>query len=329
MRRGPVTLLLALGTSGCVLSLGDLSLLGHRRPLEETVVEGEGRDKILLLDVTGVITDVPSRHAFGLVEEEGTVARVQSMLQKAADDRHLKAIVLRINSPGGGVTASDLVYGELVRFKREHGVPLVASLGDLAASGGYYVACAADRIVAHPTTVTGSIGVLLVNLNLEGLLAKVGVRNETFKAGEHKDLLSPFRGATPEERRIVQRILDSLHGRFVAVVRANRPRLEVARLPELTDGRIFDAEQARAAGLVDDVGDLPAAIAAAREAAGLAQARVVMYHRGDETRENIYSRARPLAAGGDLQVNLLPIDAGAFAAGPRFMYLWAPGIALR
>jgi len=314
-------LLLALASEGCIVPLGSFSLLGGRRPLEETTVEGRGRAKVLLIDISNVITDTPSKRAFGLVEEESTIERVESELKRADDDQRIKAIVLRINSPGGGVTASDVLYSDLVRFKRKHDVPVVAALGDLAASGGYYVACAADRIVAHPTTVTGSIGVILMNLNLEGLLAKVGVRNETYKAGEHKDLLSPFRGATPEERRIVQTILDSLHARFVSVVRENRPRLDEARVAELTDGRIFDASQALAAGLVDEIGDLPAAIAAAEEAAGVTEARVVMYHRSDETRENIYSAAFGLPA----QVNILPLDLGAVAGGgARFMYLWAP-----
>jgi len=323
MRRLSLLAALALGTTGCFVVLGNpLGVLQRERPLEETTVEGEGRDKVLLVDISSVITDLPTRHAFGLIEEESTVGRVQSELKKAAKDERVKALVLRINSPGGGVTASDEVYGELVGFKREHKVPVVAALGDLAASGGYYVACAADQVVAHPTTVTGSIGVILVNLNLEGLLGKIGVRNETFKAGEHKDLLSPLRGATPEERRIVQSILDSLHARFVAVVREARPKLDTGRLAELTDGRIFDASQALAAGLVDRIGGLRDAIDVAKKASGLETARVVMYRRADERRENIYSRA-----GSPAQVNLLPVDLGALGGGgPRFMYLWAPGL---
>jgi len=323
MRRLSLLAALALGTTGCFVVLGNpLGVLQRERPLEETTVEGEGRDKVLLVDISSVITDLPTRHAFGLIEEESTVGRVQSELKKAAKDERVKALVLRINSPGGGVTASDDVYGELVGFKRERKVPVVAALGDVAASGGYYVACAADQVVAHPTTVTGSIGVILVNLNLEGLLGKIGVRNETFKAGEHKDLLSPLRGATPEERRIVQSILDSLHARFVAVVREARPKLDTGRLAELTDGRIFDASQALAAGLVDRIGGLRDAIDVAKKASGLETARVVMYRRADERRENIYSRA-----GGPAQVNVLPVDLGALGGGgPRFMYLWAPGL---
>src|SRR5205814_5392348 len=289
MRAGLAFCVLALGTSGCFVSLGNLAALRGARLLEETRLEGEGRAKLLLVDVSNVITDLPTKHAFDLVEEESTVERVHAELKKAADDERVKAIVLRVNSPGGGVTASDDVYGEIVRFKKERKVPVVAALGDLAASGGYYVACAADRIVAHPTTVTGSIGVILTGLNLEGLLAKVGVRNQTFKAGEHKDLLSPLRAATPEERRIVQSILDALHARFVGVVRESRPRLDVSRLAELTDGRIFDAPQALRGGSYDLSADVYGALDAAKAAAQVDEARVVAYRRPDETRENIYS----------------------------------------
>jgi protease-4 len=322
MTRRFLLVALAAGTSGCFVSLAS-PLLRGQQPLEETVVEGKGRAKILLLDVSQVITDVPSKRAFGLVVEESTVERVEAALEKAADDTRVKAIVLRINSPGGGATASDLVYSEIVRFKRKRNLPVVASLGDTAASGGYYVACAADRIVAHPTTITGSIGVILLNLNLEGLLGKIGVRNETYKAGEHKDLLSPFRGATAEEQRMVQTILDGLHARFVTVVRESRPGLDPARVPQLTDGRIFDATQALAGGLVDQIGTLRDAIAAAKAAAGVEEARVIMYHRPEEARETIYSAAQAPP----VQVNLLPIDLGALAEnGPRFMYLWRPGL---
>jgi protease-4 len=325
MRRPVIVLAAALGASGCFVSLGGpLALLQGERPLEETTVEGKGRAKVLLVDVSNLITDVPSKRALGLIEEESTVARIQSELKKAGDDGRVKALVLRINSPGGGATASDQVYGELVRFKKEHGIPVVAALGDLAASGGYYVACAADRIVAQPTTVTGSIGAIMLNLNVEGLLGKIGVRAENFKAGAHKDMLSPFRGATNEERRMVQGILDRLHARFVGIVRESRPKVDAAHLAELTDGRILDATQALAAGLVDQIGDLREAIAAAKGAAQVEEARVVMYRRPDESRENIYSVTRGMPP----QVNLLPVDVGLLAgSGPRFMYLWAPGLA--
>jgi protease-4 len=323
VRRGRALLLCLVALPGCFVSVGDLGLFGRRRPLEETTVAGEGRAKILLLKVAEVITEEPQKRAFGLVEQESTVARIRSELERAEHDDRVKAVVLRIDSPGGGVTASDEVYQALLRFKQKRGLPIIASLGDVAASGGYYVACAADRIVAHPTTMTGSIGVIMMNFNLEGLLGKIGVRNETFKAGEHKDLLSPFRGATPEERRIVQSILDALHARFVTIVRESRTHIDPSRLGELTDGRVFHASQALQAGLVDQIGDLDAAIEVAKAAAKVEKARVVAYQRGDEMRENIYSAAR----GTPVQVNLLPLDLGTLVgSGARFMYLWAPGL---
>ena len=260
----------------------------------------------------------------GVVELRGVIQDATDLvdaLERFRTSDATVAVVLRIDSPGGAVAPSQEIYDEVGRVRERK--PVIASLGSVAASGGYYVACAADQIVAHPTTVTGSIGVILAGLNLEGLLAKVGVRNQTFKAGEHKDLLSPLRAATPEERRIVQSILDGLHARFVSVVRESRPRLDVSRLAELTDGRIFDAQQAIQAGLIDQIGDLHAAIDAAKAAAHVEEARVVAYRRPDETRENIYSAAR----GAPVQVNLLPVDLGALAtSGPRFMYLWAPGL---
>jgi protease-4 len=322
MTRPTLVLALALGASGCFVHLGN-PLRGGPEPLEEVVVDGEGRAKVLIVDLAGPITDAPGTRAFGLIEEESTVGRLAAELERAADDRRIKALVLRIDSPGGGVTASDVIYSELLRFKKEAGVPVVAALGDVAASGGYYVACAADQIVAHPTTVTGSIGVVLTSLNLEGLLGKLGIRNQTYKAGTLKDLLSPLRGATPEERRIVQRILDHLHARFVAVVREGRPGIDARRLPELTDGRIVDAVQALEAGLVDRIGTLRDAIEVAKQRAGLARARVVRYRRGGESRENIHTRI----AGAPAQVNLLPLDLGRMpGAAPRFLYLWAPGL---
>ncbi len=314
----------ALSTTGCFngLLVTPTTVGG---PLEETVINEPlhwyCRDKVAIIDVDGIIMNVRSSGI--LSDGENPVSIFREKLDAAADDKRVKAVVLRINSPGGAVTASDMMYQDLLNFRKDTGKPVVACMMDTAASGAYYLAMACDRVYAHPTTVTGSIGVIMTSLNLEGLLAKVGVRNQTFKAGEHKDILSPLRGATAEERRIIQSILDDLHARFVSVVREGRPKLDVSRLAELTDGRIFDARQALAAGLIDQIGDLHAALDAAKAAAGVDEARVVAYRRPAETRENIYSAAR----GAPAQVNVLPVDLGALAtSGPRFMYLWAPGL---
>jgi len=173
MRNPLALLLLALVVlAGC--SVVSVDLTPPVRPLKESTLEGKGRDKVLLLELAGVLAEEPiftleSRPAVALL------ARVREELEKAAEDDQVKALVLRINSPGGTVTASDILYHEIKRFKDRRKVPVVASILDVGASGGYYVALAADRIVAHPTTVTGSIGVLMLTVNSSGLLEKIGV----------------------------------------------------------------------------------------------------------------------------------------------------------
>jgi protease-4 len=326
--RGALAVLLAMGPMGCIYVSGGVNPFGGpRQGLVETPVSGEGRDKILLLDVAEVITDVEEEGAFGFSTEESTVARIEEALRLAADDNRVRAVVLRINSPGGGVTASDTIYRELTRFRREAGIPVIAAFQDMATSGAYYIALAADRIVASPTTITGSIGVIVMGLNFEGLMAKFGVHDQTVKSGANKDLLSPFRKSTAAERAIVQGVIDDMYGRFVGLVKQRRPGVPGGALAQVTDGRIFTASQALALGLIDEVGYVDDAIDAAKKAAGIDRARVVMYHRNDEYRENVYSRWSPggapaRGAGGAGEVALtvrMPR-----LAGPRFLYLWAP-----
>ena len=321
MRRLVVVLACWLAGSGCVFVVGSpLSLLGRdRAPLEEVVVDGEGRDKVLVIDVSGMITDMPSRRAFGLVEEDSTLARIEAELDAAKDDHHIRAVVVYIRSPGGGVTASDDVYRALRRFKEKQALPMVAALGGVAASGGYYVACAADRIVAHPTTVTGSIGVIMMNLNVEGLMHKIGVEDATVKAGRYKNLMSPLKKPDPADREIVQRIVDSMHAHFKDVVRESR-HLDDAQLTKVSDGRVFDAEQARSLGLVDEIGDLRAAIDAGKKAANVSKAKVIRYRRGGESTDTLHARwsGEPDAQAFSMERELLR------AAGPRFLYMWDP-----
>jgi protease-4 len=246
------------------------------------------------------------------------LARVREELEKAADDDRIRAVVLRINSPGGTVTASDILYHEIMRFKERRKIPVVASILDVGASGGYYVALAADRIYAHPTTVTGSIGVLMLTVNAGGLLEKIGVTASYVKSGEFKDMGSPFRSLRPEERQLFQELIDRFYGQFVTLVARSR-RLDEARVRALADGRIYTAPEARGLGLVDEIGYLEDAIAAARAAAGVAEAKVVAYHRPRQYRATIYSSAEPPAPAARL-----PDLARIVVSGPRFLYLWWP-----
>jgi protease-4 len=245
---------------------------------------------------------------------------VREQLDRAREDPEVRGLLLRINSPGGTATASDLVYGEILRFKQERGVPVVAQLMGLATSGGYYVAMAADLVVAHPTTVTGSIGVRFVSVSLAGLLEKLGIEDQTLTAGRHKDAGSPLRRLSGEERAHLQSVLDDLHARFQQVVAAGRPGLPPGGLERVADGSIFSAPQALELGLVDAVADLEESLTRVRRAAGLSQARVVRYHRPREYANNLYTRSGALLP----KLRLEFPGAQALAMRPGFYFLWAP-----
>ena len=318
--RWPVTLLGALLLAGC--SVISLDLTPRIRPLEEETVEGRGDAKILLLDISGFLSDETPSGTLTIGTPPPRVpmlVRLREELKKAADDPKVRALVVRINSPGGTVTASDIMFRELDAFKRARRIPIVASMMDVAASGGYYVALAADTIVAHPTTVTGSIGVIMISLNAEGLMQKVGLAAAAIKSGERKDMGSPFRQLTPEERAIFQSVIDDLHRQFVAKL-VERRRIVAATAATLADGRIYTAEQAVGHQLIDRIGYVPDAIDAARRAAGLDEARVVVYKRPREYRATYYARSETDAG----TFAMLSQLAGLSAGGPKFLFLWAP-----
>jgi protease IV len=235
-----------LGTVLFLLLVGlAAALLGSGLPF--------GGDRVAVITIEGVITDA---------------REVIEQLARYRDLASVKAVVLRVNSPGGAVAPSQEIYQEILKFRRESRKPVVASLGSVAASGGYYIAAAADRIMANPGSITGSIGVLLQFPNLGGLLQKVGIKTTVIKAGENKDLGSVTRDLTEAERRILQEVLDDVHGQFIEAVAAGR-RLDRARVEPLADGRIFSGRQAMALGLVDELGDLPDAIERAAKLVGI------------------------------------------------------------
>ncbi len=293
-------------------------------PLEEKAVYGKGRDKILLIDISGVLKDKRGRNILGAETERAMTARIREELEMAREDGRIKAVIIRINTPGGHVTTADIIYHEIEQYKKETGVPVVAELMEVAASGGYYIASAADLVVAQPTGITGSIGVVAYKLNAEGLLDKIGISDRTIKSGEMKDMGSPLREMTGEEREVFQSIIDELYERFLTVVYNGRKgRITMDRLREISDGRVYTAKQALELGLVDRTGYMEDAVGAAKELAGLKEASVVTYAAGGEYRNNIYSGARGPAPE---VVNLFNIDASMVSGlgGVEFMYLWKP-----
>ena len=307
----------ALAQAGCIT----VNLLEPSGPVRETQLSGTGDSKVLLLDLSGVIG---SQDKDGLVPQPNMLATFKEELTRAAKDEKIKALVVRVNSPGGTVTASDILHHELKTFKAAKKIPVVVSMMDVAASGGYYLAMAGDAILVHPSTVTGSIGVIMLTVNARGLLEKVGVEANAITSGPRKDMGSPFRVMTPEEKEIFQGVIDSFYQRFLSVVQEGRPNLSPDQIKRLADGRIYSGEQAKAAGLVDDIGYLDEAIELAKRKAGLSEARVVTYRRPGEYQNNIYSRA--LMGPGAGWSSLVNIDLLSMVRGgtPQFMYLWMP-----
>ena len=315
MRKFLIVFLFALLASGCV----SVSLFPPKTPLREKSVQGTGADKVLLVSISGIISE--GKEGGLLDRDDDLVARIKEELTLAGEDEHIKALLLRINSPGGTVTASDVLYHEIMAFKEKRKIPVVAVIMDLGASGGYYLAVTGDRIIAHPTSVTGSVGVIMLRVSAEGLLQKIGVDASAIKSGAKKDIGSPFRPMTEDERAIFQTMINGFFSRFLEVVSKGRS-LPPDQLKAISDGRVLTGPQALQLGLVDQVGYLDDGIAAAKKLAGLSEARVVMYARPDAYRNNIYSLT---GGSGSLEslarLNVMNLVRG---ASPQFLYLWMP-----
>ncbi len=232
-------------------------------------------DRIALIRVEGVILDA-----------QPTVGE----LKKFGDSPSVKAIVLRIDSPGGGVVPSQEIYDAVKRVRNKSNKAVVASMGTVAASGGYYIASATDLIMANPGTLTGSIGVIMEMANLEGLLKKIGVEGVVIKSGRFKDIGSPLRKMSDEDRQLLQAVMDDVHQQFIQAVAEGRS-LDIAEVQPLADGRIFTGRQAKEAKLVDELGDLDDAIRLAADLAGIeGEPRVVEPRRRFSIRELLESR---------------------------------------
>jgi len=315
MRNGLVIAILGSLLSGCIT----IPLFPAPGPLQETQVEGTGKAKVLLIEIAGMIS---SEEKEGFRPSPSMIASIKEQLSKATKDESVKAVVLRINTPGGTVTASDIIYHELKTFKASRKIPIIASIMDLGTSGGYYIAAAADSVMAHPSSVTGSIGVIMLTVNARGLLEKIGVEATAVTSGPRKDMGSPFRTMTVEERAIFQGLIDSFYQRFLTIVQEGRSNLQMDQIRKLADGRIYTGEQAKAEGLVDEIGYLEDAVALAKKKAGLTEARVVTYSRPGSYTNNVYSKV--LAPGG--LAGLADLDMMTMIRGgsPQFMYLWMP-----
>ncbi len=329
----PILMIGLLYSQGCVVLLGP-SLPSFKTAYSETTVKKADHfytmNKILLLDISGVITKDYESSILERSIQDDPIADIKEALSKAKEDNSVKAVILRIDSPGGMVSWCDMIYREIKQFKEETEKPVISSIMSVGASGGYYIALAADRIYVSPGGITGSIGVIAVFINLEELADKVGVTAQIIKSGDKKDMGSLWRELTSEEREILEGVINEYYGKFLEKVKTNRPAIQESTLEKMTDGRIFTAEQAKQSGFIDGIAYLDEAIEHAKDLADIEDARVVMYYRRFEYKNNIYS-AFPggFPSGLIPNVNLINVDMSRLipTLGPGFYYLWYPGAA--
>ena len=308
---------LAVGAVVVVLAVGATDGTTAPAVYEEEYVSGEGPQKIVVVPVEGTIASAES--SVGGVQPTATPEGLSDALRQVADDTSVVAVVLEINSPGGGVTASDEMHQSILDFKRNTDRPVVVSMGDTAASGGYYISTAADRIVANETTLTGSLGVIFQLTNFSEAADKYGISQVVIKSGKFKDIGNTFREMKPEEREVFQSLVDESYAEFVSVISEGRG-LSEERVREIADGRIYSGSQAKELGLVDSFGGIDEAAIIAGTLAEAQDTTVVRYVETPTFSETLLARLAPRQP----EVEQV-MDAAGLNLEPQPYYLYMPG----
>ncbi len=314
-------LLLLATITGC--ATGNYGLLSlNPTPYKEILLEGRGYEKTLLINIDGVI-DNREEKGF-LSTEPGLVQRVVAQLDLAARDKNIKAVLLKVNSPGGTVTSSDILYYEIMSFKKRTGKKIVVIMMDVAASGGYYVSLPADFIMAHPTTITGSVGAIATRPEFYKLLDKIGVGVHVNKSGRNKDMGSAYREQTGEDKKLLQGLIDNAAMQFVDKVVSNRG-IKGDALEKVKTARVFVATEAKELGLIDGIGYMDDAIARAKNVAGMADnAALVTYRKMHYPNDNVYNASSEVTVGQPVSGIELKIPESMNRAG--LYYLWPTSI---
>jgi len=262
------------------------------------------KNVIAVIPVIGVISEGGGKG--------GIVETMAEMLDYAGKDPNVKAVILEVQSPGGGVNASNLIWNDIMKFKKS-GKPLVAFFNGIAASGGYYISAPADKIIATPETLTGSIGVIMQSPDYSGLLGKVGVKFNTIKSGQQKDMMSPYKPLEKDTEMILQKLVDGAYDRFVKKVAVGR-KMDEKKVRKIADGRIYDSEQALANGLIDQMGYMEDSFQTAKKLAGIKEASLVRYSRKADLFSGLFMKLNldPLAS---VKQQILPSQPGLY-------YLW-------
>ena len=329
----PLLALLLATSGGCGFPSFLVTPVANSSAIEETEVQpGKGLfpDKIAIVEVEGTILN--ARTGGFLQPTENLVSKFAQQMEQAERDPKVKAVVLRVNSPGGTVTASDTMYQILTRFKQRTHKPVVASAQEVMASGGYYVACAADKIVVQPTSVVGSIGVIFETMQFKGALDKLGISSKAIKSGWLKDMGSPFKALQTDEELVMKQMVDEYFGRFIGVVREHRaiteaPAADASAYSQpgyigVYSGRVFSGEKAVELGLADKTGLLEDATDLARELSKSPKAGAVMYRRPYGYGGSIYANGSTPTPQANVVRLELPEAATPLPGG--FYYLWRP-----
>lgn len=279
--------------------------------------------RIAIIDINGLISHTPQP---GLIApRSNAVDMTVARLREAERDHSVRAVILRVNSPGGTVAATDTLYHEIRRFRERTGKAVVVSMAEVAASGGYYISLAADHIVAQPSTVTGSIGVIFQTFNVSEGMSMIGIKGRAVTSDRNKAIASPFESAREEHYEILQSVVDDFYGAFRGLVVEHRRDLAETDLSRATDGRIFTGAQALELGLVDQLGTLYDAFEVAKQLSGVTSARLIKYHAEGVRVNSPYASTtdiRPIAFDQRVDISLLKIEHDQFATG--FYYLWRP-----
>jgi protease IV len=282
---------------------------------EKNFRTGSANSRVLLVRIQGVIMD---GGATGLLNTPlpSMVEQVKHSLIRAKNDATIKAVLLRVDTPGGGVTASDQIYDAIVRFQKDTKKPVIVSMGGICASGGYYVSAPADMIFCEPTTITGSIGVIMQGMNFAKLFDKYGIQDVSITSGPNKALLNAYAKVDPGHIKILQETVNSMYDRFVTVVATGR-ELTKKQIKEqkIADGRVFTANQALELKLVDKIGYLEAALEESKKRAGDSKAQVIEYVSQPTFLDIFQAKA-------GVQVQVGPKELT--FQGPRYLYLWKP-----
>lgn len=334
-----VSLVMVAAAPGCLPTRFTIDLAPNLRDLDETRVIDEQRTggaKIALLDLTGSLS-LGSASSLPLSGERNVVDRFVARLEKAERDNDVKALLVRINSPGGTVAASETLYNEIVRFRERTGRPVVVSMGEVATSGGYYVALAGDRMLAQEATVTGSIGVIIQTFNVSDGLSRIGVDGRAVISRPNKDIANPFEPVRAEHYEILQGVVDEFYAAFRERVRERRPGIDRESFDRVTDGRVLPGADAAAAGLVDGVATLRGAFESAKELAGVDRADLVAYAPKGLEPASLYAASAAydgrgrVELGGAVNVGIVSSPGGA-AIAPRLTpgvpyYVWSAAAA--